>query len=204
MTFNAMVVALQDLLGATGETTMIERMVNHGKDRYVHAAKWSHLESSADLSFTTNQRIYAAPDLAQSIVGIEDTNGNPLKRQERDTYDELFRPSTAAATEPSMYTEEGADVNALHQFHVWPKPSANSTGKIRFLVRVPDLTGTTGTYDHIPEEHHFVILKGAEVEFHNQQQQENLAAVAEAQFIGMINQLAGAHVGPVLADGSEK
>ena len=143
MTFNAMVVALQDLLGATGETTMIERMVNQGKDRYVHAAKWPHLESSVDLSFTTDQRIYAAPALAQSIVGIEDADGNRLLRQERDTYDELYRASTAAATEPSMYTEEGADVDALHQFHVWPKPSANSTGKIRFLVRVPDLSSTT-------------------------------------------------------------
>ena len=204
MTFNAMVVALQDLLGATGETTMIERMVNQGKDRYVHAAKWPHLESSVDLSFTTDQRIYAAPDLAQSIVGIEDASGNRLLRQERDTYDELYRPSTAAATEPSMYTEEGADVDAIHQFHVWPKPSSDTTGKIRFLVRVPDLTGTTGTYDHIPEEHHFVILKGAEVEFREQQEQDTLAALAEAQFIGMINQLVGAHAGPVLADGSEK
>ena len=102
MTFNAMVVALQDLLGATGETTMIERMVNQGKDRYVHAAKWSHLESSADLSFTTDQRIYAAPALAQSIVGIEDADGKRVVRQERDTYDELYRPSTATGAAPSV------------------------------------------------------------------------------------------------------
>ena len=204
MTFNAMVVALQDHLGITGETTLVERLVNQGKDRYVHAGKWPHLESSDTQFWTTDRRTYAAPVLCESIVALEDASGNRVLRQERDTYDELFRRSTAAATEPSMYTEEGADVNALHQFHVWPKPSTNSTGKIRFLVRVPDLTGTTGTYDHIPEEHHFVILKGAEVEFHNQQQQENLAAVAEAQFIGMINQLAGAHAALVLADGSEK
>ncbi len=204
MTFNEMVVALQDHLGATGEVTMIERMVNQGKDRYVHAQKWPHLESSDTQLFTTGVRTYAAPDLAQSIVGIENASGIPVKKQERDTYDELYRPSTATAVEPSMYAEEGTDVDAIHQFHVWPDPSTDTAGTIRFMVRVPDLTSGGGTYDHIPEEHHFAVLKAAETEFHEQQGQEQKAALAEAKFTGMINQLAGAHVAPVLADGSEK
>lgn len=204
MNFNEMVVALQDHLGATGEVTMIERMVNQGKDRYVHAHKWPHLESSDDQLFTTGVRAYAAPDLAESIVGIENASGITVKKQERDTYDELYRPSAATAVEPSIYVEEGADLNAIHRFHVYPGPSTDTTGTIRFMVRVPDLTSGGGTYDHIPEGHHFAIVKAAEVEFHQQQSQDQRAALSEAQFTGMINQLAGAHVAPLLTDGSEK
>lgn len=205
MTFNEMVVAIQDLLGISGgETTKAERMVNQGKDRYVNAAKWPHLESSASQAFATSTRTYAAPALCESIVGIEDANGDRVLKQERDTYDEIYRSDTSSAAAPSVYIEEGTDPNAIHQFHVWPNPTALSTGKIRFLVRVPALTSTTGTYDHIPEAHHFAILKGAEVEFFEGEGHDNRAALAEQQFNNMVRQLAGDLVMPILSDGSEK
>lgn len=205
MTFNEMVVAVQDHLGISGgQTTLVEQKLNAGKDRYVHAAKWPHLESSDTQLFSTDIREYAAPVLCESIVGIEDATGNRVVRQERDTYDELYRPDTSTATEPSVYTEEGSDVDAIHQFHVWPKPSGNSSGKIRYLVRVPDLTSTVGTYDHVPEAHHFVILKAAEVEFHKWEGQMDKAALAEQQFRDMVRQLAGELAMPIVQDGSEK
>lgn len=204
MTFNEMVVALQDHLGITAETTLVERFVNQGKDRYVHAAKWPHLESSVVQSWTTNDRAYAAPALCESIVALEDADGNRVIRQERDTYDELYRADTSGAAAPSVYTEEGTDEDTIHQFHVWPKPSGNTSGTVRFLVRVPDLTSTTGTYDHIPEAHHFTILKAAEVEFHLFEGQMNKAALSEQQFTNMIRQISGTLIAPVFEEGGEK
>lgn len=205
MTFNEMVVAIQDHLGISGgETVLSERLVNQGKDRYVHAAKWPHLETNTTQLFTTSTRAYAAPSNCESIVSVEDASGNRLLKQERSTYDELHRSDASSAAAPTTYAEEGTDVNAIHQFHVWPNPSAGSSGKIRFLVRVPDLTSTIGTYDHVPEAHHFAILKGAEVEFHQRQGQMNKAALAEQQFNIMIRQLAGELAMPIIQDGSEK
>lgn len=204
MTFNEMVVALQDHLGIAGETTMIERMVNQGKDRYVHAGKWDHLESSAAQLWTTGIRNYAAPALAESIVALEDASGNRLMRHERSTYDELYRPSASTAAAPSIYSEEGTDPDSIRQFQVWPEPSGNTTGTTRFLVRVPGLTSTTGTYDHIPEAHHFAIVKAAEVEFHQREKDVSAAALAEQQFNTMIQQLSGVLVAPVFQEGSEK
>ena len=204
MTFNEMVVALQDHLGITGETTLVERLINQGKDRYVHAGKWPHLESSDTQFWTTDRRAYAAPVLCESLVALEDSSGNRVLRQERDTYDELYRADASDAVEPSVYTEEGTDTDAIHQFHVWPKPSSDTEGKVRFLVRVPDLTSTTGTFDHIPEAHHFAILKAAEIEFHEFEGQMDKAVLSEQQFIGMIRQLSGQLIAPVFEEGGGK
>lgn len=205
MTFNEMVAVLQDLLGiANAEQTVIEQAVNAGKDRYVHAVKWPHLESSEVQAFASGTRVFSAPDACESIVGVEDASGNRVTKVERDSWDEIFRPDTSTAAAPTHYSEQGTDPNAIHQFQVWPNPSALSTGKIRFQVRVPDLTSTTGTYDHVPEAHHFAILKAAETEFFQRQGQNSKSALAEQQFQIIVQQLAGDLAMPVLDDGSEK
>lgn len=205
MTFNEMVAVLQDHLGIPdAEQTVIEQAVNAGKDRYVKVAKWPHLESSEAQAFSTDTRVYSAPALCESIVGIEDASGNRVVKQERDTWDTLFRPDTSTATTPSNYAEQGTDPNTIHQFQVWPTPAALSTGVIRYMVRVPSLTSTTGTYDHIPESHHFAIVKAAETEFFQRQGQNSKSALAEQQFNVIVQQLAGDLAMPVLDDGSEK
>lgn len=205
MTFNEMVAVIQDHLGISGgETTVTEQAVNAGKDRYVNAAKWPHLESSEVQAFASGVRVFSAPDACESIVGIEDASGSRITKVERDSWDELFRSDTSTATAPTHYSEQGTDPNAIHQFQVWPNPSALSTGKIRYLVRVPDLTSTDGTYDHIPEAHHFAIIKAAETKFYQRQGQNSKSALAEQQFQVIIQQLAGDLAMPVLDDGSEK
>ena len=211
MTVSEMIVAVADLLGLSGSLTSTDaarlaRHVNQGKDRVVGATKWPWLETVTTQLFTSGTRLYTPPVLMNAITAIEDSDGNRVIKVERDTYDELFRPSTATATTPSDYALQGVSTTGTHAFHVWPQPSANSSGLLRYLARVPDVAvaGSTGSYEHIPIGLHNAVVMAAKVEFYRQDHDPALAQLAEAEFQSVLGQDLGKTVSPVAYDGGEK
>lgn len=204
MTFLEMKTALYDRLGLTGETALVERLVNEGKDMYVTARKWGHLESSTTQLWTSGTRAYTAIGAVDHITALEGSTGQEVNGDiHMDTYKALYRPDTSTAKTPTVYVEEGATIGAAKNFNVWPSPSENSSGTMRFLVRVPDLATASDSspFDHIPSNHHFVILGAAEIlfaEYENDQQ----AVLLRSQWEQDITRLAGETPKEVLRDGT--
>lgn len=186
-------------------TTDVFRILNLAKDKFVEQNKWSFLESSENQLWTTSQRIYGMGANVSHVVSLEQADGTPLEPTERDTFDELYRGASDTASAPTRYAEQGTDGDGLIQVTVWPDPQSNTTGTRRFSVRVPDIlnAASTGTFAHIPENHHHAILAIAEAEW---------ARYEDAQEIQVIDenadqtsaQLAGAHTSPLTHDGTDQ
>lgn len=153
---------LYDNLGLTGETALVERMINQAKDRYITARKWPHLVSTANQLWTSGQRAYTLSATVAHVLALFNSVGRAIERVAPAEYDQQFRPNGATGS-PEFYMEEGSDPTRNIRIHVHPQPAANETGSIRFVVRIPDLSDATSTskFDHIPETHHFVIVEDA-------------------------------------------
>ena len=211
MTVSEMIVSLGDLLGLSGSLTSTDaarlaRLVNLGKDRVVGAAKWPWLETVTTQLFTSGTRTYTPPVLMNSITALEDSSGNRIIRVERDTYDEIFRPSTSTATAPSNYTVQGFSTAGTAAFSVWPQPASNTSGLLRYIARVGDVAvaGSAVAYDHIPTGLHHAVVFAAEAEFFKQDNNAQMQQFAEAQYQEAMNAYLGKTVTPVAQDGGEK
>ena len=211
MTVSEMITSVADLLGLSGSLTSTDaarlaRCVNLGKDRVVGAAKWHWLETVTTQLFTSGTRTYTPPVLMNSITALEDASGNRVIKVERDTYDEIFRPSTATAAAPSNYTLQGVSTTGTHAFSVWPQPSANSSGLLRYNARVPDVAvaGSAGSYEHIPTGLHMAVVAAAKAEAYKQDFNVALAQLAEAEYQDAIGGYLGKTLSPQAQDGAEK
>lgn len=211
MTVQEMVQQLVDRIGLTGTpagTTInrLTRAVNLGKDRLVAAHKWPWLETSTSQLFTSGTRTYNLVTEAQSVVSLEQSAGFPVRKVERDTFDEIHRLSTATAAAPSVYTEQGRSSGGRIEVQVWPTPASNTTGRLRYLVTVSDIdsTGSTGSYTRIPVTHHKAIVEAALCEYYKQQGMESRAGMANQQFMAELELLGVRTVSPVIRDGSEQ
>jgi len=197
MTFGDMLQALYDRLGLTGETDLAVRLINNGKDRYETARKWPFLETSTTQLFTSGTRTYLAPSNCRHILSIEGPSGLPLDSEvERETYDALYRADTSTATVPTVYREQGTrQTDGSIYFQVWPNPSTNTSGTIRFLQHVPDLSSadTASSYYAIPSAHHFAILEFAEASFHEYEDSQQ-AQFLYSKALDSVNRLAGSDV----------
>lgn len=199
---------LTDMLGLTGaaETATQNRLyraINRGKDRVVAAYKWPWLETSTQQLFTSGTRVYNLTTHARAVVSIHGSTGFPVRKVERDTFDELHDVSTVTAPSPSVYREQGHSNAGAIEVKVWPTPSANSTGTLRYIANVADTTGSN-SWDRVPSSHHKAILTAAEVELHRQEGKESEAAMAEARYRDEVDRLVGRTAGPVIRDGSEQ
>lgn len=210
-TLNELVTSLQDLLGITGTLTAsdrnrLDRIVNLGKDRVVAHAKWDFLETSTNQLFTSGTRLYNPNVAMKAIISLEDQNGSGVRKTERDTYDRFFRNSTATATNPEAYTLQGVSTNGTIEFQVWPTPSSNSTGRVRYRPRVADLTSANGTlaYDFIPMGLYAAILAAAKVELYKQEKDDGLSAKSEQEFKDAVADYIGMTVSPVIREGAEQ
>ncbi len=209
MTVSEMADALFDKLGITaasapsGTVTTIFRLLNQAKDRFVEQNKWSFLESSEDQLWTTSQRVYSMPAIVSHIVGLEQADGTKLEETERMAYDELFRAESDTATAPARFTQQGTDGNSLIQIHVYPNPTTNTTGSVRHLVRVADIdnSGSTASYAHIPENHHYLIVALAESEFARFEDSDQLQII-EGNAEQASGEVVQSHVAPVADDGT--
>ena len=211
MTVSEMIVAVADLLGLSGSLTSTDaarlaRLVNQGKDRVVGAAKWPWLETVTTQLFTSGTRLYTPIVLMESITAVEDSSGNRVIKVERDTYDEIFRPSTATAAAPTNYVFQGASTMGTHAIHVWPQPSANSSGLLRYIARVADVAvaGSTGSFEHIPTGLHHAVVAAAKAEFYKQDGNVQLSQASEQQYGDAMSTYLGKTVMPVARDGGEK
>ena len=211
MTVSEMIVAVADLLGLSGslsstDAARLSRLVNQSKDRVVGAAKWPWLETVTTQLFTSGTRTYTPPVLMNSITAVEDSSGNRVIKVDRDTYDEIFRPSTATAAAPSNYTLQGMSTMGTHAFHVWPQPSANSSGLLRYIARVADVAvaGSTGSFEHIPTGLHHAVVAAAKAEFYKQDGNTNLSQLSEQQYADAMSTYLGKTVMPIAHDGAEK
>ena len=211
MTVSEMILAVADLMGLSGsltstDATRLTRFVNLGKDRVVGTAKWAWLETSTTQLFTSGTRVYTPLVLMNSVTGIQDASGNRIIKVERDTYDELYNADTSTAPAPSNYTVKGFSTAGTHSIHVWPEPSANSSGILRYIARVPDVAvaGSTGSYDHIPTGLHHAVVVAAKGEFYKQEQNVALAQLSEAEYQDAINGYMGKTLSPLAYDGAEK
>lgn len=197
MTFGEMRQALWDRLGLTGEQTMIERLINSGKDRFVTAYKWPYLETSTDQLFTSGTRSYTAPTDCRHILSLHGPSGTPLDGDiSREEYDLVFRGDTSTATVPTVFREQGAvSTTQRIQFHVWPNPTTNTTGSMRYLTRPADIltTGTNSVYDYIPAAHHFAIVDAAEASFAEYEERQDAPTLWQ-KFYQTVATLAGVDV----------
>ena len=201
--------ALFDKLGITaansdsGTVTTLFRLLNQAKDRFVNQQKWSFLESSENQLWTTNQRAYTMAATVGHIVALEQAGGTRLEETERLTYDELHRSVTDTGTAPTRFVEQGTAANSLLRVHVYPKPTTNTTGTVRYLHRVPDIanSGSTASFAHIPENHHHAIVALAEAEF---AKFEDSDAVQIIEQVGQMeaSELAQSLSSPVIDDGT--
>jgi hypothetical protein len=210
MTFAEMITRLQDRLGLTsaldsGTRNRLDRVLNDGKDRVVAAFKWHWLETSATQLFTSGTRNYQMTTACIEVISLEDFSGNAIRKVERDTYDEMHRPSTATGT-PTVYTLQGWQASGAQSLHVYPSPSANTSGTLRYIPRISSLTSANDTlsFDYMPITHHFAVVKAAEVEFYRQEGQADMAQTAEAQLQDEINRLAAGVQSPVQRSGAEQ
>ena len=207
MTFGEMRQALWDRLGITAEQTLVQRLLNEAKDRYVTAYKWPHLETSEAVTFTSGTRVIPLNTGIGSIIGLYDFIGTMIDgRVARETYDELYRADTSTATAPTVYCEQGSiSTTKAIEVHIWPSPSATTAGTVRGLKRVSDLTttDTSGTFDFIPTAHHFVLVDMAEQSFHEWEGEESLAQFAMARVEGGLNKLISLFQAPLGEDSTE-
>lgn len=211
MTVQEMVQQLVDRLGLTGTVqgatvNRLTRAVNLGKDRLIAAHKWPWLETSTSQLFTSGLRTYNLATEAQSVVSLEQSGGVPVRKIDRDAYDEMHRPSTSTAAGPTVYAEQGRSTGGRIELSVWPTPSANSTGRLRYLTTVPDITsaGSAGSFERIPTNHHKAIVEAALVEYYKQQGVDQRAMMANQQFMTELELLGVRVLSPVLRDGSEQ
>jgi len=166
MTFGEMKQAVYDLLGLTNPSnvasdtvTMVERFINQAKDEFVTSANWWFLESSADLPFTSGSNALAFGTDVSRVLEITKADGAPVRRVHRDDFEALFRNNTAVESAPRYFRIEGTETTAALKGRVWPTPNATSTGEVRYIKRVPDMTTTADVPYHIPPEHHQVLVK---------------------------------------------
>lgn len=194
MTFGDMMQDLLDRFGITGQVSLIERMVNQAKDDYVTVRKWPHLESSVTQLWTTSARNYTLNSGFSAIVGLEDSDGEPLDGDVgRATYDNLYRADDSTGTAPTVYVEEGSNVSSDVRFHLWPTLTTNSSGLVHGLVRVADLSNATSTqsFQHIPSNHIAVINIRAAALFREWEGDAAAAQILDQQYRNKIAVLAG-------------
>lgn len=192
MTFGAIKQAVYDLLGLTGETTMVERLVNSGKDMLVQRYKWPWLEASANQLWTTSQRAYTMSTDVGHIIGLYTSTGTPLDGEvDRKTYDELYRADTSTAANPEVWIEEGATSTGAINIHVWKTPSGNSTGTVRYIKRVPDVSTDGSSFQQIPVTHHFCIAEYAAALFREWEGETEKATMIMARANSHAADLAG-------------
>ncbi len=165
MTFSDIKQRVYDLLGLTGESTLVGRLVNEAKDELVTAAKWWWLETSTAHLFTANTRSYTLKTDVATVVDMFTSTGNPIEFVHRTTYENMYRESDSTDANPEVYTIEGGGSAGQPVLSVWPTPSANSTATLRYIKRVPDMALDTESPSQIPAEYHFAIVKGAIAKF---------------------------------------
>ena len=211
MTFAEMVTRLQDHLGltgtlATGTRNRLDRLVNDGKDRVVSAYKWHWLETSATQLFTSGTRAYQVTTACVEIVSLEDFSGNAIRKVERDTYDEMHRPSTSTGAAPSVYTVQGWQASGAQSIHVWPNPSGNTAGTLRYIPKIASLSSANDTlsYDYMPSTFHFAVVQAAECEYYRQEGKLDRIGIAEQVLEGELNRLSGVVEAPVQRSGAEQ
>ena len=203
-----MLLELTDRLGITGtiQTATSDRLyraINRGKDRLVAAYKWPWLETSTSQLFTSGTRTYNLTTEAKSIVSIEGSTGFPVRKVERDTYDEIHRSDTSTAGLPTVYTQQGYSSGGRIEINVWPNPSANSTGTLRYIGTVLDTTGSN-SWNFVPPTHHKAILAAAEAEYCSKYGLDGKVQMTEAKYQDEVQRILGWNVGPVARDGSEQ
>lgn len=210
MTFAEMITRLQDRLGLTSTLdsstrNRLDRIVNDGKDRVVAAFKWHWLETSATQLFTSGTRNYQVTTACLEVISLEDFSGNAIRKVERDTYDEMHRPSTSTGV-PTVYTLQGWQASGAQSLHVWPNPSANTAGTLRYVPKIASLSSANDTlsFDYMPVTHHFAVVKAAEVEFYRQEGQSDMVQTANEELADEINRLAGGIEAPVQRSGAEQ
>jgi hypothetical protein len=211
MTVSEMVQQLIDRLGITGTVqgatvNRLTRAVNLGKDRLVGAYKWPWLETSTQFLFTSGTRTYNLVTEAHSIISLENGTASQVRKVDRDTYDELYRPSLSTATHPSVYVQQGWSSGGRMEIHIWPSPSANNTGTLRYVTSVPDIdsASSTSSFQRIPSGHHKALVEAALAEYYAQQGLDSRWQIANQQFADEVDRLSGRVQSPVIKDGSEK
>ena len=165
MTFSDIKQRVYDLLGLTGESTLVGRLVNEAKDELVTAAKWWWLETTTSHLFTADTRTYTLGTDVSGVIGMFTSTGEPVEFVNRVTYENLYRDSSSTAANPEVYTVEGGGSVGQPVVNVWPTPGENSTGKVRYLKRIADMALDTESPSQIPAEFHHAIVKGAIAKF---------------------------------------
>lgn len=179
MNFGEMKQAVFDMLGVTGEVTMVERFINSSKDRYVEYSKWPHLEVEEDLALTTGVREYTLGTTMGHVLAMFTSAGAEIHGDvHRLTYNELYRGDTSTAANPELYIEQGTNTAGRIKIHTWKTVSEASTAKVRGLVRVPDIASASASvFQHIPVTHHFVVVELAQAEFREWEESEQAPAM---------------------------
>lgn len=211
MTFAEMITRLQDRLGLTSTLdastrNRLDRLLNDAKDRVVGAFKWHWLETSATQLFTSGTRNYQVTTACLEVISVEDFSGNAVRRVERMTYDEMYRPSTSTGAVPLCYSVQGFQASGAQSLHVWPNPSGNTAGTLRYVPKIASLSSAndTNSFDYMPVTHHFAVMKAAEVEFYRQEGQTEMSQTANAELQDEINRLAGGIESPMQKSGAEQ
>ena len=165
MTFLQLKQRVYDLLGLTGESSLVVRLVNEAKDELVTAAKWWWLETSTTQLFTSDTRTYTLGTDVASVVDLFTSTGIPIDFVHRTVYENLYRESATTAANAKVYTVVGGGSSGQPVLSVWPTPGVNSIGTVRYLKRIPDMALDTESPAQIPPEYHFAIVKGAIAKF---------------------------------------
>ncbi len=202
-TFGGIMQALFDRLGATARASIIERMVNDGKDRVVYGAKWPWLEQTTTFSVGNSVRAYAFSSEVGAVLALYDSTGQPVEPIERVTYDRLYRGNAATANSPVVYTEDFFSTTGNMNIHLWRSPAATTTLTLEHLVRVPDLSNATSTqnFEQIPDNLTILIQQAAEAAFHEWESSAQAPGL-EAKYMQSLNRAAGILQAPVLDDGT--
>jgi hypothetical protein len=202
MTLSEFVIRLQDQFGVTAKEDLFIRLVNEAKDIYAKSTNWPHLEDKSDLQFQTNVREYVLASTALKVISIVDADGKEITQAHRKSYDNLFRPSSSMASTPSKYVIDGHESRTGIRAHIWPTPSAWSTGAVAAIRRIPDLaTGaSTAEYDYVPQEHGPAIERAAMALYHEQNDDPTLMAGAWQMFKDIVGSLAGIPASEVQID----
>lgn len=202
-TFGAMMQALYDRLGFTGETALVVRLVNDAKDRVVHGAKWPFLEATTTFGVGNSTRNYQLGTDVGHILAIYDSVDQSVEPMERVTYDRLYRADASTANSPVIYTREHYSTTSRPNIHVWQSPAATTTLTLRYVMRVGDLAdvSSTNSFDQIPANLTVAIQQAAEAALHSWQSSAQ-AQPLEDKFQRTLAQMAAFYQAPVIDDGT--
>lgn len=179
MTFGEIKQRVYDKLGLTGETTMVESMVNETLLE-VSSAPWRYLQETSAQTIGSDGIATTGTSVAYPIE-VYGTDGLPLDVVSQELYEDLYRGDTATtATNPLVATLDGQTSVGGHTITVWPKPTADLSGSLRYCRRVSPMSTDVDVPD-LPFQFHSLLVDGALARF-AAHENDDMVQISEQRF----------------------